>query len=148
MRTARKILENTSTGGVFSVDRRPGAQKVVDQAAAAGWRAVVLDGHRTPDKESLLREIAAALEFPEWFGHNWDALADCLREASAAAVAAGGKGVCLVWTRADLLAFASTADVAHTFAGICSELAKGGSPVLLLARSSVRLTELEDQAAR
>jgi RNAse (barnase) inhibitor barstar len=30
------------------------------------------------DKSSLLARIARALSFPDWFGHNWDALADCL----------------------------------------------------------------------
>nr|WP_240901427.1 barstar family protein [Thioalkalivibrio sp. XN279] len=29
-------------------------------------------------KAELLARIADALEFPWWFGQNWDALADCL----------------------------------------------------------------------
>jgi hypothetical protein len=33
-------------------------------------------------KAMLLTDIAAALEFPGWFGHNWDALSDCLRDLS------------------------------------------------------------------
>ena len=34
------------------------------------------------DKEQLLSNIAAALDFPEWFGRNWDALEDCLTDLS------------------------------------------------------------------
>lgn len=34
------------------------------------------------DKAGLLARIAAALHFPDWFGHNWDALADCLGDLS------------------------------------------------------------------
>jgi RNAse (barnase) inhibitor barstar len=30
------------------------------------------------DKDQMLAAIGKALRFPEWFGHNWDALADCL----------------------------------------------------------------------
>ena len=30
------------------------------------------------DKADVLDRIARALRFPAWFGHNWDALADCL----------------------------------------------------------------------
>jgi barstar (barnase inhibitor) len=30
----------------------------------------------------MLKRIAAALEFPAWFGGNWDALFDCLADLS------------------------------------------------------------------
>jgi len=32
------------------------------------------------DKDVALARIAQGLEFPEWFGRNWDALADCLSD--------------------------------------------------------------------
>lgn len=35
------------------------------------------------DKRSVLAEFASALELPSWFGHNWDALVDALRELEA-----------------------------------------------------------------
>ena len=41
--------------------------------------AAVVDGAEIPDKESLLKALAAALKVPAYFGHNWDALLDCLR---------------------------------------------------------------------
>ena len=31
-------------------------------------------------KEELLRDIADQLQFPDWFGWNWDALEDSLRD--------------------------------------------------------------------
>ena len=34
------------------------------------------------DKADLLRRFAEAFRFPDWFGHNWDALADCLTDLS------------------------------------------------------------------
>ena len=34
------------------------------------------------DKVALLRRIAARLDFPAWFGENWDALEDCLTDLS------------------------------------------------------------------
>ncbi|WP_341647529.1 barstar family protein [Thauera humireducens] len=34
------------------------------------------------DKAGLLRRFAEAFRFPDWFGHNWDALADCLTDLS------------------------------------------------------------------
>ena len=34
------------------------------------------------DRDALLDALAVALGFPDWFGHNWDALADCLGDMS------------------------------------------------------------------
>jgi RNAse (barnase) inhibitor barstar len=31
-------------------------------------------------EEELFSALAASLSFPDWFGRNWDALLDCLRE--------------------------------------------------------------------
>ncbi len=41
---------------------------------------VELQGCRS--KAELLARIATAMHFPSWFGHNWDALADCLCDLS------------------------------------------------------------------
>jgi RNAse (barnase) inhibitor barstar len=43
---------------------------------------VRLDGARFKDVEDLLLEIAQALQFPDYFGVNWDALDECLRDMS------------------------------------------------------------------
>ena len=37
---------------------------------------------RFQPKDGLLRAIAAALRFPDWFGQTWDALEDCLTDLS------------------------------------------------------------------
>lgn len=33
------------------------------------------------DREALFDALAEALSFPEYFGRNWDAVADCLSDA-------------------------------------------------------------------
>lgn len=33
-------------------------------------------------KEAMLAAVAKALDFPDWFGANWDALEDCLTDLS------------------------------------------------------------------
>jgi RNAse (barnase) inhibitor barstar len=46
----------------------------------AGLRCTRLDLAGCTDKDELLKRFAVALEFPAWFGANWDALADCLAD--------------------------------------------------------------------
>ncbi|MYS08545.1 hypothetical protein GTW71_19345 [Streptomyces sp. SID6041] len=42
--------------------------------------SVVLDLTGVTDKAGLMDRCAAALALPDWFGRNWDALADCLTD--------------------------------------------------------------------
>lgn len=49
---------------------------------AAGLHCVRIDLGACRDKVALLERLADALRFPAWFGHNWDALADCLGDLS------------------------------------------------------------------
>lgn len=63
-------------------DRRSGIYWVPDGvsatlcAARTPPRHVLVHGAR--DKAELLRGLACALRLPDWFGHNWDALEECL----------------------------------------------------------------------
>ncbi|WP_435971137.1 barstar family protein [Streptomyces sp. Qhu_M48] len=41
---------------------------------------VLLDLTGVTDKAALMDRCAAALDLPDWFGRNWDALADCLTD--------------------------------------------------------------------
>jgi ribonuclease inhibitor len=45
-------------------------------------KEIVIDCRLIPDAPALHRTLAEALGFPEWYGHNLDALHDCLTEIS------------------------------------------------------------------
>lgn len=51
---------------------------ILDTGHAAGLLSIRIDLAGCRDKSELLARVADALEFPGWFGQNWDALADCL----------------------------------------------------------------------
>jgi RNAse (barnase) inhibitor barstar len=39
-----------------------------------------VDGHACRTRAAFFHEAARALGFPDYFGHNWDAFLDCLRD--------------------------------------------------------------------
>ncbi|MBA2946223.1 barstar family protein [Streptomyces himalayensis] len=47
-----------------------------------GWATVLLDLTGAEEKAEFMERCARALELPEWFGRNWDALADSLTDVS------------------------------------------------------------------
>jgi RNAse (barnase) inhibitor barstar len=40
----------------------------------------VVDGRLCRTRAAFFVEVARVLRFPDYFGHNWDALTDCLRD--------------------------------------------------------------------
>ncbi len=71
--------------------RDSGADDHLDELADRGYDVRVVTAGT--DKATVLREFAIALALPHWFGHNWDALLDCLRDLDSS----DGRPVALVW---------------------------------------------------
>jgi hypothetical protein len=59
---------------------------------------VTLDLAGVTDKAGLMDRTASALDLPEWFGRNWDALTDSLRDPSVWPPEAVGRGLLIVVT--------------------------------------------------
>ncbi|MGQ9862452.1 MAG: barstar family protein [Thiobacillaceae bacterium] len=66
------ILDDPARNGVYRLDgpmpKLPGV--------------IYLDARRHPTKEDLLKALGKALHFPEYYGANWDAFEECLRDLS------------------------------------------------------------------
>lgn len=48
--------------------------------APAGFLMPTIEGKKCRTSSSLFNEFARALSFPDYFGHNWDALEECLAD--------------------------------------------------------------------
>jgi aminoglycoside 6'-N-acetyltransferase I len=47
-----------------------------------GWQVLRISGVGVTDKQSLLTAVARAGQFPDYFGYNWDALDEMMRDLS------------------------------------------------------------------
>lgn len=57
-----------------------GEAGLVAAAEQIGFAVFRIDLAGVLDKAALLKAIGDAMAFPDWFGHNWDALLDCLAD--------------------------------------------------------------------
>ena len=73
-------LADPARAGVFHLTAD--ARQTAEAAAAAGLAAYRIDIGRAHDQAEFMEGVSQALLFPGWFGHNWDALADCLKDLS------------------------------------------------------------------
>jgi len=71
-----------------------GVARLAEQLGLVSAR---IDLEGCADKAEFLRRVALGLRFPAWFGHNWDALSDCLSDLSWMP----GKGYVLIFEHAD-----------------------------------------------
>ena len=72
-------LSDASKSGVYRASR---SDEIVDAAQGSALRVLRISLSGATDKQALMQRIAAALQFPDWFGGNWDALEDCLADLS------------------------------------------------------------------
>ncbi|GAB4191411.1 MAG: hypothetical protein OHK0022_05120 [Roseiflexaceae bacterium] len=68
--------------GLYRFASRAQPDNLAQELAERGWRCFWLDGGKIDDKASFLRACAEAMQFPDYFGRNWDALEECLTDLS------------------------------------------------------------------
>ena len=72
------VILGTAAPGIWGCVSIPDGS--IDLVHDPNWHPIVVDLSSTCTKQDLLGVIAMAGQFPEHFGHNWDATADCLED--------------------------------------------------------------------
>lgn len=75
------LLADAEQCGAYFVDARD-REALVEAGRTLGYEVRPIDLRGCADTVATLREIADACAFPDWFGGNLDALADCLVDLS------------------------------------------------------------------
>jgi RNAse (barnase) inhibitor barstar len=109
--------------GVSRLPRvRAMSEEDVDALQSNGFQVVMVNMGSVESEEGCLRSIGAALDFPPYFGANWDAFGDCMNEVGSEPLAV----LILGWQ--DLLVTdpALVLRVAHMLASVTQEFAQVG----------------------
>lgn len=77
MSSAQSLQKLLQKGGLIDVSTTS-QDDVIQAATDAGLTPIVVDCDRARSRSAVLRAIAKAVDFPEFFGSNLDALYDCL----------------------------------------------------------------------
>jgi hypothetical protein len=88
-----KLLERLKDASRSGVYRVRSDTPVIDALREGGISPVKIDLKGATSKADLLQRMAQALNFPEWFGGNWDALEDCLTEVHGHLLFHGYQGI-------------------------------------------------------
>ena len=80
MEDLRYLLKDENGAGIFKLNCSLSALQ--DSVKRAEFELFEVDFAAAHGKGEQLAEIARAIKAPDWFGHNWDALADALGDLS------------------------------------------------------------------
>ena len=78
---AAQLLRAKDRAGVYVVEDDT-ARAMFQAGPAAGFNVYRIDLSQARTASELHRIFGKALHFPEWYGNNWDALADSLTDMS------------------------------------------------------------------
>ncbi|MGB6103715.1 MAG: barstar family protein [Pusillimonas sp.] len=77
MSQAQSLQKKLQKGGLIDLPA-VSQDEAMSAARAAGMTAFVVDCDRARSRSAVLRAVVKAVDFPEYFGGNLDALYDCL----------------------------------------------------------------------
>jgi hypothetical protein len=66
---------------IYRLRSRARPTTIAQALTQPGWRCFYLDGRAIDGKAAFLAAAAQAMQFPSYFGHNWDAFEECINGA-------------------------------------------------------------------
>jgi RNAse (barnase) inhibitor barstar len=115
MQAVAEVLAQPNLNGVYRLSQ-----------SIPGFKPA-LDGRLLSDKHALLAAVGRALDFPDYYGNNWDALEECLTDLDMHPTALG-----LLIEQADAIPGTVLDTFLEVFLLACQQSAESGRPCSLL----------------
>jgi hypothetical protein len=137
-----QLFNGAVAPGVYRLTGRIPCALLAEGADHFGWRFFYIDGSSVLDKATFLPAAAEAMDFPSYFGHNWDAFEEMVNDLSWAP----GAGYLLLYD--DVAHFATYAPAEWAVAldilqnAIANWRTQGLPMIVLLRRGGSALSEL------
>jgi RNAse (barnase) inhibitor barstar len=135
-------------GGVFFLPGNAAPKSIQSAAKGVDFACFHIDGKNIERKEQLLNAFATALRLPKHFGHNWDALEECLAEMDWV----DADGVVIYYDHIDGL-LAAHPDQFETLVEICRDAVaswkEDGTPFIVIfsgAKAPKGVSKLKEKA--
>ena len=77
-----EVLYGPLSPGLYRLSAWVSPGSVECKVRQEGWHYAYLDGDHIRHKSEFLTAMGQAFQFPDYFGHNWDALEECLLDLS------------------------------------------------------------------
>ena len=77
-----KLLQRLGDASRSGVYRTARSDEILEATQGSDLRVARIGLAGATGKQAVMERVAAALQFPQWFGANWDALEDCLTDLS------------------------------------------------------------------
>ena len=130
---SEKFIRRADRGGVYYL---PASRRTAAEAAAekVHFRPTLVKISRGMHSAALLKQLGEALNFPDWYGANFDALHDCLTDPDWTT----DKGLALFLTgtaslhKSDPDGYATLIEV---YQAVASDLSRSGTPFWVLLDS-------------
>ncbi len=133
--TLRDLLGGALPPALYTLRSRTQPATLAAALAGRGWRCFTLDGAAIDSKAAFLSASAAAMQFPAYFGRNWDAFEECVNDLSWVPAA----GHVLLYDHAAHFARAQPAEWAiarSILADAAARSAGAGTPFYVLLRGA------------
>jgi RNAse (barnase) inhibitor barstar len=78
--TVSEVLKDSESAGVYALSDAALMREIEEAARELKYAFFPIQGGDIRNKDDFLNSIARVMDFPDYFGANWDALEDCLTD--------------------------------------------------------------------